>query len=90
MRKDLYLLSEKFYQDRLENCFGKLGQCGGRNENPGVKQCIDNAANMRVQGSAQLQPRRGNGRERPHHIDEEKIITDSTPMPKRRKDRKKL
>ncbi len=43
--KDLYLLSERFCQDPLENYFGKQRQCGGHNENPTVKQCIDNAAN---------------------------------------------
>ena len=47
----LYLLSEKLSQDPLENYFGKQRQRGGRNENPNIKQCMDNAAALRIQGS---------------------------------------
>ena len=57
---DLYLLSERFSQDCLENYFGKQQAKGGRNENPNLHQCLVNAAALRVQGSVSLDPVRGN------------------------------
>ncbi len=86
----LYLLSEKLSQDPLENYFGKQRQRGGRNENPNVKQCLTNAASLRIQGSMALNPVRGNCRKRFSKIDEQSAIEESvqTPLPKRKKKHK--
>ena len=46
-----YVLSERFCQDPLESYFGKQRYRGGWNENPSVKQYLDNAASLRVQAS---------------------------------------
>lgn len=52
----LYVLSERISQDPLENYFGKQRARGGRNENPNLKQCLHNAAALRVQKSMALDP----------------------------------
>ena len=80
----LFLLSEQFSQDPLENYFGKQRSRGGRNENSTIKQCLVNAAALRVQWSTALDPVRGNcRRKRCMGIDESTII-DSAPLPKRK------
>ena len=65
-----YLLSGKFCQDPLESYFGYKG---GRSDNPSVKE-FDNSVSLRVQGSATLEPRRGNcsrkWQHRPLEVDE--------------------
>ena len=67
----LFLLSERFSQDLLENYFGKQRARRGRNENPTMKQCLVNTAALRVQGSTALDPVRGNCRRKRHmEIDE--------------------
>ncbi len=53
-----YFLSEKLCQDYLESFFGK--PAGGRNDNPTVKDFCKNNVSLRVQGSAVLDPARGN------------------------------
>ena len=81
----LFILNKRFSQDPLENYFGKQRARGGRNENPTVKQCLVNAAALRVQGSTALDPVRGNcRRKRQMEIDESAII-DSAPSPKRKR-----
>ncbi len=80
----LYVLSERFSQDPLENYFGKQRQRGGRNENPNLQQCLVNAASLRIQGSPALDPVRGNCRKRPRDVlDEKKVISECVPLPKR-------
>ena len=75
-----FLLSERFCQDPLESFFGHQRSKGGRNDNPTVKQFCDNTVSLRVQGSAALNPLRGNCRKRPA----DKVIpVDDTPLPKR-------
>ena len=81
----LYLLSERFSQDCLENYFGKQRARGGRNENPNLKQCLVNAAALRVQGSAALDPVRGNCRKKRQMDISESEIINSVPLPKRRR-----
>ena len=49
-----YLLSEKFTQDPLESFFGKQRYKGGWNDNPSVKEFMDNTVSLRIQGSAAL------------------------------------
>ena len=80
-----YLLSERLCQDPLESFFGKQHGCGGRNDNPTVKQFLDNTVSLRVQGSAALDPVRGNCRKRRQTVP----FIDETPLPKRKRKRKK-
>lgn len=83
----LYVLSERFSQDPLENYFGKQRARGGRNENPNLQQCVHNAAALRVQKSMALDPVRGNcSRKKRLFGDEQKI--DETPLPKRKRTNK--
>ena len=79
-----YLLSEKFCQDPVESLFGKQRACGGRNENPTVKQFLDNTVSLRVQGSAALEPARGNCRKRKSSSN----APDNAPLPKRKRSAK--
>lgn len=81
-----FLLSEKFCQDPLESYFGKQCYKGGRSDNPSVKEFIDNAVSLRVQGSAALEPLRGNCSKKrqpgPLQVDE-------SPLPKRPRNQSK-
>ena len=82
-----YFLSEKFCQDPLESYFGKQRYKGGRSDNPSVKEFIDNSVSLRVQGSAALEPLRGNcSRKRQHRP----LQVDETPLPKRPRNQSKL
>ncbi len=81
---ELFLLSEKISQDPVENYFGKQRARGGRNENPTLKQCVHNAAALRVQKSLALDPVRGNCRRKRLCYSETNII-DETPLPKRKR-----
>ena len=73
------VLTERFCHDPLENYFGKQRYKGGWNENPSVKQYLDNAVSLRVQSSAALAPLRGNFAKR---VVTPKITVDNTPLPK--------
>lgn len=64
------------------NYFGKQRARGGRNDNPTVKQCIQNAGALRVQKSHALDPVRGNCRQKRQQ--EDKVIDIDEPLPKRR------
>ena len=77
-----YVLSEKFCQDPVESFFGKQRACGGRNENPTVKQFMENTASLRVQGSSALEPARGNCRKRGRDAHD---AVDNTKLPKRKR-----
>lgn len=79
-----YVLSEKFCQDPVESYFGKQRAHGGYNDNPNMKQFIDNTVSLRVQKSMSLDPVHGNCRRR-QHVDD---IVDDTPLPKRRRSKK--
>ena len=81
-----YVLSEKFCQDPVESFFGKQRSQGGRNENPNVKQFMDNTVSLRVQGSMALEPVRGNCRKRRTGHSDVNIV-DDTPLPKRKRAR---
>ena len=81
-----YILSEKFCQDSVEFFFGKQRARGGRNENPNVKQFMDNTVSLRVQGSVALEPARGNCRKRASSC----IVPDNTPLPKRKRYKRSL
>ena len=78
----LFLLSERFSQDPLENYFGKQRARGGRNENPNLMQSLVNASALRMQKSAMLDPVRGNCR-RKRQLELNTI--DDTPLPKRKR-----
>ena len=81
-----FILSEKLCQDPLESFFGKQRAAGGRNDNPTVHQFCHNTVSLRVQGSAALEPVRGNCRKRSISPTD---IVDSTPLPKRKRWSKK-
>ena len=81
----LYLLSERFCQDPLENYFGQQRSRGRRSDNPSVKETIHNAMAIRAQKSLQLDRVRGNCRRKrlisqPLEVTEE----DNVPLPKRK------
>ncbi len=78
------LLSERFCQDPVEAF--KQRSCGGRNDNPTLKQFLDNTVTLRLQGSVALDPVRGNCRKRRR---EKEILIDETPLPKRKRNIKK-
>ena len=79
----LFVLSERFSQDPLENYFGQQRARGGRNDNPTIQQCVDNSAALRIQKSQALDPVRGNcSRKR---LFKEPPQIDNTPLPKRKR-----
>ena len=55
-----YVLSEKLCQDPVEAFFGKQRAAGGWSDNPTVHQFCLNTVSLGVQGSAALEPVRGN------------------------------
>jgi len=57
---ELFLLSERVSQDKVENYFAKQRARGGRNDNPTLKQCLVNDGALRLQNSLALDPVRGN------------------------------
>ena len=80
-----YLLSERFNQDPVEAFFGKQRYKGRRSDNLSVKEFLDNTVSLRVQGSAALEPLRGNctrKRKLP-------LSVDDAPLPKRKRKGKK-
>ena len=88
--EDLFLLSERFSQDPLENYFGKQRTRGSRNDNPSFKECLQNAVAIRAQKSLELDRVQGNCRrkrqlgEGAHTLKE----GDDTPLPKRKRHNK--
>ena len=72
---DLYLLSERFSQDPLENYFGQQRTRGRRSDNPSVKEVLQNAMAIRAQKSLQLDRVRGNCR-RKRLLSNLSIVTD--------------
>ena len=82
-----YLLSEKFSQDPLEAYFGKQRYKGGSNSNPSANEFLSNAVSLRAQGSAALDPVRGNSRP---SRDSPLAVVDSRPLPKKKTSRKRL
>ena len=78
-------LSERLTQDPLECFLGKQRACGGRNENPSARQFLDNTVSLRVQGSAALDPVRGNCRKKKRIKKNTQSVIDETPLPKRRR-----
>ena len=84
---DLFFLSERISQDPLENYFGQQRARGGRNENPNLQQCLNNAAAIRIQKSLATDPVRGNCN-RKRRLDME-VKIDETPLPKRRRQQSK-
>ena len=77
-----YILSEKLSQDPIERFFGKQRAAGGRNDNPTVQEFCSNTVSLRLQGSAALEPVRGNceAKRLSNSLDEL-----STPLPKRKR-----
>lgn len=87
----LFLLSERFSQDPLENYFGQQRARGGRSDNPTVQRSLQNAGALRLQKSLALAPMRGNCRQkRQSGVDEKTLIDEGKPLPKRKCTRSKL
>lgn len=76
------VLTEHLNQDPLEAFFGRHRMSCGRNDNPNVRTFLDNTVSLRIQGSAALQPFRGNCR-RKKRSDITEIPVDNTPLKKR-------
>ena len=77
-----HLYSERFTQDDLEALYGQIRAKGGRNDNPTVQQFNDSTVSLRVQGSAALDPVRGNCRRNRKKLE---IMVDEMPLPKRKR-----
>lgn len=85
---DLFLLSERFSQDPLENYFGQQRARGGRSDNPTIQRSLHNAGAIRIQKSMALNPVRGNCRRKRQLFkdkDEKELVAEasSMPLPKR-------
>ena len=81
-----FVLTEHLCQDPLEAFFGRQRMSCGRNDNPSVQTFLQNTTSLRVQGSASMNPFRGNTRRGKRKRD---IVVDDTPLPKRKQQRKK-
>ena len=92
-KDDLFLLSERFSQDPLENYFGQQRARGGRSDNPTIQRSLHNASALRIQKSMALDPVRGNCRRKRQLFqdkDQETIVAEaSKPLPKRRRNNSK-
>ena len=78
------VLTEHLNQDPLEAFFGRHRMSCGRNDNPNVHTFLQNTVSLRVQGSAALQPFRGNCRRR-KRSEITPISVDNTPLEKRKR-----
>ena len=85
---ELFLLSERFSQDPLENYFGKQRARGRRSDNPSFKECLQNANAMRAQRSLELDRVQGNCRRKRRLVDTDNHEIDNTPLPKRKRSKK--
>ena len=88
--QDLFFLSKRISQDPLENYFGQQGARGRRNENPTFRQCLDNAAAIRVQKSHATDPIRGNCSHKKRLYADCQPEIDNTPLPKRKRNVKNV
>ena len=70
-----FLLSERLSQEPIENYFGQQRARGGRNENPSLQQCIQNAAAINLQKSQALGPVRGNCSRKRRLFDGKQVAT---------------
>ena len=77
-----YVLSDKFNHDPLEEHFKKQRARGGSNENPSLKEYMDNERKLLVAKSEMIRVMRGNtrGRQEKQTID----INDDRLLPKRK------
>ena len=85
---ELFLLSERFSQDPLENYFGKQRARGRRSDNPSFKECLQNANAIRAQRSLELDRVQGNCRRKRRLVDTDNHEIDNTPLPKRKRSKK--
>ena len=93
-KDDLFLLSERFSQDPLENYFGQQRARGGRSDNPTIQRTLANASALWIQKSMALDPVRGNSRRKRRlfqDMDQETIVAEasSKPLPKRKRNNRK-
>lgn len=81
-----FVFTEHLCQDPLEAFFGRQRMSFGRNDNPNVQAFLQNTRSLRVQGSAAMNPFRGNCRRGKR---KREIVVDDTPLPKRKQQRNK-
>lgn len=81
----LFLLSERFSQDPLENYFGQQRSRGGRCDNPTVTRCLQNANALKIQRSVALDPVRGNRRRKKRELTDEEVKEALEPLQKRKR-----
>lgn len=74
-----FFFSEKLCQDPLESFFGNQRMHGGSNDNPNVATFLQGTVSIRAQGSASLQPLRGNCTA----FCNPELVVDETPLKKR-------
>ena len=67
----LFLLSERFSQDPLENYFGQQRGRAGRCDNPTITRCLQNANALCMQKSVALNPVHGHFRQKRQLSNEE-------------------
>ena len=77
-----YILPEKLNQDPIERFFGKQREAGGHNDNHTVQGFCSNTVSLRVQGSAALEPVRGNCEAKKK---EDSFYELAAPLPKRKR-----
>ena len=78
------VLTEHLNQDPLEAFFGRQRMGCGRNDNPDSNTFVNKTVSLRVQGSAALQPFRGNSQRR-KRSQIQPIPVDNTPLEKRKR-----
>ena len=79
--EQIYILSERFSQDTLENYFGTIRMKGGRNSNPSAQEILYTSASVRVQGSQTQVPVRGNCNRQKKRKQPKEVS--NSPVPKR-------
>ena len=84
--EDVYLLSERFTQDPLEEYFSKQRQRGGCNDNPTLQEFNRNFLGLNVAGDDLIRIMTGNTRGR--YREEAKLDVKNTTLPPAKKSKK--
>ena len=81
-KKGFYILSACFNQDPLESYFGNVRAAGRRSDNPSVREMLDTADTLRLQGSVALDPVWGNSSRKRRLFQSKDIGVTDTPLPR--------
>ena len=79
-----YILSACFNQDPLESYFGNV-RAAGQSDNPSVREMLDTADTLRLQGSMALDPVWGNSSRKRRLFQSKDIGVTDTPLPRAKK-----